>query len=29
MNHFGFEDTLNRDDSDWDFNDLTVRVSVL
>ena len=29
MNHFGFEDTLDRDDSDWDYNDLTVRVSVL
>jgi len=29
MNHFGFEDTLDGDDSDWSYNDLTVRVSVL
>ena len=29
INHFGFEDTLDRDNSDWDYNDLTVRVSVL
>ena len=29
MNHFGFEDTLNNKDSDWDFNDLTVCVSVI
>ena len=29
MNYFGFEDTLEPANSDWDYNDLTVRISVL
>lgn len=29
MNHFGFEDIRQSENSDWDYNDLTVRISVI
>jgi hypothetical protein len=29
MNHFGFEDIQQSANSDWDYNDLTVRISVI
>ena len=29
MNHFSFEDTAANHHSDWDYNDLTLRVSVI
>ena len=29
LNHFGFEDTHSTNNPDWDYNDLTVRISVL
>ena len=29
MNHFGFEDTAADHHSDWDYNDLTLRVSAI
>ncbi|WP_137024896.1 hypothetical protein [Synechococcus sp. UW179A] len=29
MNHFGFEDNQHSGSSDWDYNDLTVQISVI